>query len=92
MQRIDAKSDVAYNTIVTEGDRRLNNGNKEGLRAFAIDKSRIREIVAEQNRLMDFVPDPTATPAKARELMRACGVRAEDNIFSCGIIAARDEE
>jgi hypothetical protein len=61
-------------------------------RAFFIDKKRIQEIVAEQNRRMGFVPDPTATPQKAREMMLALGIRPEDNLGSRGIIAARDEE
>jgi hypothetical protein len=38
------------------------------------------------------VPDPTATPQKAREMMLALGIRPEDNLGSSGIIAARDEE
>lgn len=61
-------------------------------RAFFLDKKEIQRIVAEQNEKMGFVPDPIATPQKVREMMRALGIRAEDNIFSCGIIAARDEE
>jgi hypothetical protein len=39
---------------------------------------------------MGFVPDPTATTQKAREMIEACGVRADENLFSRGIIAARD--
>jgi hypothetical protein len=61
-------------------------------RASFLDKQRIREIVAEQNERMGFVPDPTATAQKAREMMLALGIRPEDNILSRGIIAARDEE
>ncbi len=61
-------------------------------RNLFLDKKPIQRIVAEQNEKMGFVPDPTATPAKARAMMRRLGIRAEDNIFSCGIIAARDEE
>jgi hypothetical protein len=57
-----------------------------------VDKKAIQRIVAEQNRRMGFVPDPTATPQKARELMLALGIRPEDNLASSGIIAARDEE
>ena len=56
-----------------------------------LDKTLIRKIVAEQNEKMGFVPDPTATPQKAREMMLALGIRPEDNLASCGIIAARDE-
>ena len=56
-----------------------------------VDKKAIQKIVAEQNRRMGFVPDPHATAEKALELMRAQGIRPEDNIASCGIIAARNE-
>ncbi len=59
---------------------------------FFADKKEIQRIVEEQNRIMGFVPDPDATPEKIREMMRELGIRAEDNIFSCGIIAARDEK
>jgi NADH/NAD ratio-sensing transcriptional regulator Rex len=56
-----------------------------------MDKRRLQEIVAEQNVQMGFVPDPTATAQKAREMMLALGIRPEDNLGSCGIIAAREE-
>jgi hypothetical protein len=58
--------------------------------ALIADKKSIQEIVAQQNALMGFVKDPTATPQKAREMMLALGIRPEDNEFSQGIIAARD--
>ena len=61
-------------------------------RAMFLDKTEIQRIVAEQNKLMGFVPDPTATAEKAQEMMRALGIRPEDNLGSRGIIAARDEE
>jgi hypothetical protein len=57
-----------------------------------IDKEVVRRLVAEQNEKIGFVPAPTVPPRRIREMMRAEGIRAEDNIFSCGIIAARDEE
>jgi hypothetical protein len=57
-----------------------------------VDKKAIQRIVAEQNRRMGFVPDPHATAEKALELMRAQGIRPEDNLGSRGIIAARDDE
>jgi hypothetical protein len=56
-----------------------------------LDKRAIQKLVAELNEQMGFVPDPTATPQKAREMMRALGIRPEDNLGSRGIIAARDE-
>jgi hypothetical protein len=50
----------------------------------------------ELNRLMDeieqrrgFVPDPAATIEKLREMLRAEGVRPEDNTFSREIIRMR---
>jgi hypothetical protein len=57
-----------------------------------IDKKPIQEAVAEANRRMGFVPDPTATAEKAQQMMLALGIRPEDNILSRDIIAARDEE
>lgn len=66
--------------------------NTPDMSRFFADKKEILRIVEEQNRLMGFVPDPTATPEKAQQMMIALGIRPEDNIFSCGIIAARDEK
>ena len=57
-----------------------------------LDKDEIRRIVDEQNAKSGFVPDPEATPQKARAMMLAQGVRPEDRIGSLGIIEARDEE
>ncbi len=61
-------------------------------RSMLADKKALQQVMAEVNAETGFVPDPTATPQKAQEMMIALGIRAEDNIFSCGIIAARDEE
>ena len=61
-------------------------------RAFFADKKNLRQIVAAQNERTGFVPDPAATPEKAQALTRALGIRPEDNLLSCGILAARDEE
>ena len=61
-------------------------------RRLVVDKEAMRKIIAEVNAEMGFVPNPDATIQKVREMMRVEGIRAEDNIFSCGIIAARDEE
>ena len=61
-------------------------------RKLLIDKARIQSIIREQNRLSDFVPVPSATPEKAQALMRDQGIRPEDNLFSAGIIASRNEE
>ncbi len=63
----------------------------DGTSWFA-DKAAIQKIVAEQNERMGFIPNPEATPEKVQEMMLALGIRPEDNIFSCGIIAGRAEE
>jgi hypothetical protein len=65
---------------------------KPDVRSLFADKQAIQQIVEEQNLATGFVKDPTATPQKAREMMRALGRHPEDNEFSRGIIAARDEE
>jgi hypothetical protein len=65
---------------------------KRNIRALFLDKEPFRKIVAEQNARMGFVPDPTATPEKAQQMMLDLGIRPEDNMFSRGIIAAREEE
>lgn len=65
------------------------------VKSFFIDKQRIQQIVAQRNEQMGFISDPTATPEQAQEAversLRESGLRPEDNIFSCGIIAAREE-
>jgi hypothetical protein len=66
--------------------------SRPSARTWFADKKAIQKIVAEQNARMGFIPDPTATPEKVQEMMLASGIRPEENIFSCGIIAARDEE
>jgi len=65
--------------------------DEKSIQSHFMDKTEILRIVAEQNEKMGFVPDPTATAEKAHEMMRALGIRPEDNLLSRGIIAARDE-
>ena len=55
-----------------------------------VDKKAILAAVEEVNAELGFIRDPNATPQKVREMMRKLGITAEDNIFSCGIISARD--
>jgi hypothetical protein len=62
-----------------------------GIRPLVADKKHIQEMVAEQNRIMGFVIDPTAMAERAQEMILADGVRPEDNAFSRGIIEAREE-
>lgn len=52
----------------------------------------VRQMTQEQNALIDLMPDLNATAEEARARMLADGVRPEDNLFSCGIIADRDIE
>jgi hypothetical protein len=68
--------------------------SKPDLKSLLADKAALRKILEEQDKLTGFVPDPSATPQKARELMIADGVRPEDNLFSREIIRMRegDEE
>lgn len=56
-----------------------------------LDKAELRAALDEAYARMGFVPDPNATAERARELMKADGVRPEENLFSRGIIAMREE-
>ena len=72
------------------GDMTIQNAN-----SFLIDKRHIQQVVAQLNQQMGFVSDPTITPEEAQQAveqsLRENGLRPKDNIFSCGIIAAREE-
>ena len=57
-----------------------------------IDKRPLQKIIAELHAEMGIERDPDMTPEKLQALCLAQGIRPEDNILSCGIIAARDEE
>lgn len=65
------------------------------IQSLLTDKAEMRRIVDEQNRLMEFVPDPTVTvermQARVAESLRAAGIRPEDNDASRAIIAARED-
>ena len=61
-------------------------------RDLLVDKQEIRLAVAEMNLAMGFVPDQTITARKVQAMMIELGIRPDDNMFSCGIIAAREEE
>ena len=56
------------------------------------DKRALQQAMAKLNARLGFVPDPDATPEKVREMMRADGVRPEENTFSREIIRMRYEE
>lgn len=65
------------------------------IRSLTADKAEMRRIIDQQYEEMGIAFDPTATAELAQELvgecLRAHGIRPEENIFSRGIIAARDE-
>ena len=67
----------------------------EETKSMFADKDDIRRLVAEVNAQMGFAADLAVTPEEAQEAVErsltANGLRPEDNIFSCGIIAARQE-
>ena len=67
-------------------------GRPSGGKPMVANKAALRQILEAQDRLNGFVPDPTATPQKSRELMIAQGVRPEDNAFSCEIRRMREGE
>ncbi len=58
------------------------------------DKEELNRLMDEIEQRMGFVPDPDATIEKLREMLRAEGIRPEDNVFSREIIRMRygDEE
>ena len=64
----------------------------EKARRMHADKAALLKILEEQDKMMGFVFDPTATPQKSYELMLAQGIRPEDNEFSCEIKRMREGE
>lgn len=60
--------------------------------ARSTEREKLRAILHNLYAKMGFEYDPNATPDDSVRLSIQDGVRAEDNIFSCGILAARDEE
>jgi hypothetical protein len=56
------------------------------------DKAAALRFLEEQDARTGFVLDPTATAEEARRLMRACGVRPEENLFSRDIVRAKYPE
>ena len=65
---------------------------KTDLRHLFVDKTRLQNIVADHYEQAGIAHDPAMTPEKVQAMMRVLGIRAEDNMASCGIIAARNEE
>ena len=64
------------------------------IKTLYADKEEMRRIVEEQYNLMGIEFDPTATAEMAQKMVGEClevhGIRPEENIFSRGIVAARD--
>jgi hypothetical protein len=71
----------------------MNNSTTSAKRqdSFFLVNTTIQQIVADGNNALKFVPNANATPQRAREMMIASGIDPKDNLGSCGIIAARDE-
>ena len=63
----------------------------EGLFISEEKMDEFRAIVARQFEEFGIDYDPTATAEKVRAMMRAEGIRPEDNFLSRAIIAAREE-
>jgi|GEM_PF-5087442 len=58
----------------------------------SVEREKLRAILHNLYAKMGFEYDPNATADDSVALSIQDGVRAEENIFSCGILAARDEE
>lgn len=60
------------------------------------DKEELRRIIDAEYKKMGIPDDPTATAPLAQELVGEClrmhNLGPEDNVFSRGIIAAREEQ
>jgi hypothetical protein len=61
-------------------------------KSMLADKRALQQAMTELNARLSFVPDRNATPEKIRAMMRADGIRPEDNAFSREIIRMRYEE
>ncbi len=64
---------------------------KPDIKSLVADKEALRRILEEQDQQTGFVPDPTMTPQRVREMMLADGIRPEENEFSREIIQMREE-
>jgi len=65
---------------------------RENYERLLTDRAQLKRLALEINRQIGLEFDPEATADKARERILADGIDPDDNRFSCGIIAARDEE
>lgn len=64
---------------------------ESALEELFLEKAEIQRLVDDLHRALGIADDPTATAQKARDRMRASGIRPEENEFSRAIIAARKE-
>jgi len=62
-----------------------------GQTALLVDREELLRIVDQQYAVLGIPPDRSATAEQSRALILADGVRPEDNVFSRGIIEAREE-
>lgn len=73
----------------------MNETASTNARTLFLDKAHIQHTVALQNAKRGFTPDRSATPHEAQKAversLRDNGLAPEDNIFSCGITAVREE-
>jgi hypothetical protein len=56
-----------------------------------VDKRALQKVVAELDKRMGFVKDPTATAEQSHAMMVARGIRPEDRFLSSEIIRMRHE-
>lgn len=66
-------------------------GLPQELSRFVVDKKLIRERVARQNAEMGITSTPALPLEEYRAQLLASGIQPEDNLISCGIVAARNE-
>lgn len=64
---------------------------KPALAELFVDKRELRQLLAQSAHDLGIAEDPQATAQKAREMMRALGIRPEDNAFSRSLVAIREE-
>jgi hypothetical protein len=60
--------------------------------SLVLDKSTLVSFIQTQNEVLGLTADPRATGEMAQQMTRDLGIHEEENLLSCGIVAARDEE
>jgi hypothetical protein len=66
--------------------------NAMEVQKLVVDKEWLRQKVIAMNAEIGLDYDPTATAEESRRMIEAAGIRPEENLFSCGILTAREEE